>query len=293
MFTGVVRDISERRKLERQVLEVGSQEQRRIGQDLHDGLCQHLTGVSFALEVLGNKLAARAAPETASIRKIAELIDQSITQARELARGLQPVMFESVGLEAALRELAEKAEGMFRISCLLVCDGPVHVHDNVTATHLYRITQEAISNAVKHGKAKTVVIDLMASAGELKLTVTDDGVGLGNAPGDGKGIGLQTMEYRVRLIGGTFDVGPGENGGTVVTCSVPLLSSDGQQAGSTRRVDQHEANEEVPASEAGPRQGALRRQNPGRPSATGATTGGTGGAAAAAAGRPKKGLRRR
>jgi signal transduction histidine kinase len=242
--------------------------------------------------VLANKLAARAAPETAGIRKIAELVDQSITQARELARGLQPVMFESVGLEAALRELAEKAEAMFRISCLTVCDGPVYVHDNVTATHLYRITQEAISNAVKHGKAKTVVIDLAASAGELKLTVTDDGVGLGNAPGDGKGIGLQTMEYRVRLIGGAFDLGPGENGGTVVTCIVPLLSSDGQQPGSTRRPDRHEAKEEIPASEAGPRQSAVGRQSASRASAAAPTTRGAGGATTAAR-RAKRGLRRR
>jgi PAS domain S-box-containing protein len=243
MFTGVVRDISDRRRLEREVLEIGSQEQRRIGQDLHDGLCQHLTGVAFALEVLGNKLGARSAPETASIRKIAELVDQAISQARELARGLQPVMLEAVGLVAALKELAEKVESLFRISCLFVCDGPVLVHDNAVATHLYRITQEAISNAVKHGKAKTVVIDLTADRGELCLKITDDGVGLGNAQGDGKGIGLQTMEYRARLIGGTFDVLPGESGGTSVVCTVPLLS-EAQGDAANERSQQHESQKE-------------------------------------------------
>jgi PAS domain S-box-containing protein len=249
MFTGVVRDISDRRRLEREVLEVGSQEQRRIGQDLHDGLCQHLTGVAFALEVLGNKLGARAAPETPGIRKIAELVDQAISQARELARGLQPVMLEAVGLVAALTELSEKVEGLFRISCLFVCDGPVLVHDNAVATHLYRITQEAISNAVKHGKAKTVVIDLAADRGELRLKITDDGVGLGNAPGDGKGIGLQTMEYRARLIGGTFDVLPGESGGTTVVCTVPLISEAGVDAGRETSL-QHESQKEPSAKEA-------------------------------------------
>ena len=265
MFTGVVRDISDRRRLEREVLEVGSQEQRRIGQDLHDGLCQHLTGVAFALEVLGNKLGARSAPETPGIRKISELVDQAISQARELARGLQPVMLESVGLVAALEELARKAEGMFRISCLLVCDGPVLVHDNVTATHLYRITQEAISNAVKHGKAKTVVIDLSAGPGELTLTITDDGVGLGNAPGDGKGIGLQTMEYRARLIGGTFDVRAGETGtGTSVVCTVPLMT-DPDERSATEEGQQDEAEKED-AKPTRPR--GRRRQHDQRPAAT-------------------------
>ena len=190
--------------------------------------------------MLGNKLGARSAPETQSIRKIAELADQAISQARELARGLQPVMLEAVGLVAALKELSEKVESLFRIACLLVCDGPVLVHDNAVATHLYRITQEAISNAVKHGKAKTVVIDLTADEGELRLKITDDGVGLGNAPGDGKGMGLQTMEYRARLIGGTLDLLPGKSGGTTVACTVPLVSepeSDPDWA----RAEQHES----------------------------------------------------
>ena len=248
MFTGVVRDISDRRRLEREVLEIGSQEQRRIGQDLHDGLCQHLTGVAFALEVLGNKLGARSAPETQSIRKIAELVDQAISQARELARGLQPVMLEAVGLVAALKELSEKVESLFHIACLFVCDGPVLVHDNAVATHLYRITQEAISNAVKHGKAKTVVIELTAEEGELRLKVTDDGIGLGNARGDGKGIGLQTMEYRARFIGGTLAVLPGKTGGTTVACAVPLFSEPGSGPDSARLI-QHESQKEPSGQE--------------------------------------------
>ena len=221
MFTGVVRDITDRRRLEREVLEAAAEEQRRIGQDLHDGLCQHLTGVAFAMEVIGRKLAARSAPETASMRKTAELVDQAITQARELARGLQPVTLQAAGLAAALEELAAKAEGMFGVSCMLVCDGPALVHDNLIATHLYRIAQEAIANAVKHGRAKTIIIDLSARPSELSLAVTDDGVGMGNASRDGKGIGMQTMKYRASLIGGTLDVRPGKPGGTVVTCVIP------------------------------------------------------------------------
>jgi two-component system sensor kinase FixL len=230
MFTGIVRDITERRRLEREILEAGAQEQRRIGQDLHDGLCQQLTGVAFALEVLGQKLVARAAPETASIRKTADLVDQTITQSREMARGLQPVTLEASGLVAALQELAAKVEHMFRVSCLFVADGPVLVHDNLVATHLYRIAQEAISNAVKHGRAKTIMIDLTADARELSMTITDDGVGLGQAASDGKGIGMQTMQYRARLIGGALEVRPGKSGGTSVVCRVVIPIGERKKA---------------------------------------------------------------
>jgi PAS domain S-box-containing protein len=225
MFAGVLRDMTEQRRLEREIVEIGAQEQRRIGQDLHDGLCQELTGISFALEVLGQKLAGRAAPETASIRKVAELIDQSISHARALAHGLQPVTLDASGLTAALHELASKVEGMFRVSCLFVSGSEVLVHDNVVATHLFRIAQEAISNAVKHGRAKTIVLDLAADDQWLWLTVSDDGVGVDktSAAATGrKGIGLQTMHYRARVIGGRLDVRPGERGGTVVVCAVPL-----------------------------------------------------------------------
>jgi PAS domain S-box-containing protein len=227
MFAGVLRDITDQRRLEREIVEVGAQEQRRIGQDLHDGLCQELTGISFALEVLGRKLAGRDAPETASIRKVADLVDQSITHARALAHGLQPVTLDAAGLAAALQELAAKVEQMFHVSCLFVCGSEVLVHDNVVATHLFRIAQEAISNAVKHGKAKTIVVDLSAHDGWLRLTVSDDGVGVDKASaaaaaGGRKGIGLQTMVYRARVVGGRLDVRPGERGGTVVVCSVPL-----------------------------------------------------------------------
>jgi PAS domain S-box-containing protein len=235
MFAGLIRDLTERRRLERQILDAGAEEQRRIGHDLHDGLCQQLTGLSFALEVLGQKLERRDAPEAAGIRKVSELVDQAITQARTLAHGLQPVMLEATGLTIALRELAGKAESMFHVACLFVSDGEVLVHDNAVATHLYRIAQEAISNAVRHGKARTIVIDLTAAGRELRLTITDDGIGLpaaagsARAAGRSKGIGLQTMEYRARAVGGTLAVRPGERAGTVVTCMVPLLgpSADG------------------------------------------------------------------
>ena len=230
MFTGIVRDVTERRRMEQEILDISAAEQRRIGQDLHDGLCQQLAGVAFATEVLSRKLSARAAPEAASVGQIAVMVDHAITQARDLARGLQPVTLESDGLTSALKQLAGKVTDMFRVSCLFWCDHAVLVHDNAVATHLFRVAQEAVSNAIRHGKAKRIVVDLAIAGGELCLTVTDDGVGIAQTAGDGKGMGIQTMSYRAKMIGGTLTVRPGTKGGTVVTCVLP-------DRGGVERVD--------------------------------------------------------
>jgi two-component system, LuxR family, sensor kinase FixL len=267
MFTGVVRDITERRRLEREILDAGTEEQRRIGRDLHDGLCQQLTGIAFATEVLTQKLTARSAPEAASLKKVAELVDQSITQARDLARGLQPVTLEAGGLAAALEALAKQLEGMFHVSCVFVCDGPCLVHDNTVATHLYRIAQEATSNAVKHGKARTVVIDLAVAGDELRLVISDDGVGLANAATDGKGIGLQTMDYRARIVGGELKVRPGERGGTTVTCIVRGSNIGGSSSG--RATDGQEGFKETAAGRKSKNPNSRRRRPPNRPRASG------------------------
>jgi two-component system sensor kinase FixL len=251
MFAGVLRDMTEQLRLEREILEAGSKEQIRIGQDLHDGLCQELTGATFALEVLEQKLATRAAPEMAGVRKVGEIIDQAIGHARALAHGLHPVTPDASGLAAALRELAAKVTATSHASCLFVVgdDDDVLVHDNVIATHVYRIAQEAIGNAVRHGRAKTIVLDLAAAHGWLRLTVTDDGVGFGRATaadGDGargKGIGLRTMAYRARVVGGQLNVRPGERGGTVVSCAIPLrpatVATDGDS------IERFESNVET------------------------------------------------
>jgi len=222
----MVRDISERRRLERQVLEAAAEEQRRIGHDLHDGLCQQLAGIAFANEVLSQKLFKRAAPESGTAEKIGKLVDDAITQARQLAHGLQPVTLEAGGLVGALRELCCKLEDTFHVSCIFDCENLVLVHDNVVATHLYRIAQEAISNAIKHGKAKTIIIELSLVADRgLVLKVSDDGVGFSEVNQSGPGIGMHSMAYRARMIGGTLEVSPGARGGTVVTCTIRHVSA--------------------------------------------------------------------
>jgi two-component system, LuxR family, sensor kinase FixL len=229
LFTGIVRDISERKRLERQILEIGDREKRRISQDLHDSLGQLLTGVGFKSKSLQNKMAAKGLPEAEGARQVAELVTQAIHEARGLARGLQPVEPRPAGLMAALEQLADSLHAMFDVECTFRCDPPVDVNDPAVATNLYRIAQEACHNAIKHGRAKHVAIELSRAAdGALRLTVEDDGSGFREgaaaaaaaAAAAGQGLGLQIMRYRAAMIGGSFSIARRRDGarGTVVTC---------------------------------------------------------------------------
>lgn len=234
LFTGIVHDLTSRRGLERQILEAAANEQRRIGQDLHDSLCQDLVGIAFAIDH-----AQRALPRGASGESLAELsnaVRAAAGQARDLARGLNPVDLKS-GLWSALDSLAVKVSQSFGVHCAFRWDRVAKVRDETTATHLYRIAQEAVGNAVRHGKARRIEITLASRGGTLVLAVADNGVGVPRAliqgikqgfavtaPGAGAksapGIGLQTMHFRARVIGGTFDVTARKGGGTVVTCTI-------------------------------------------------------------------------
>jgi PAS domain S-box-containing protein len=140
-IVGTMLDITERRRLEQEVLNISEQEQRRIGQDLHDGICQQLAGIELMAQVLEQTLAPRTRKLSAQAGQIARHMREVISQTRQLANGLCPVVLESEGLMAALRELTHDTTEMFRIECVFRCDKPVHIHDNATATHLYRIAQ--------------------------------------------------------------------------------------------------------------------------------------------------------
>jgi len=219
--TALTEQIAERQRLERELLEVSEREQRRIGHDLHDSLGQHLTGAALAGQVLQGKLAARAAAEAADARKIVELVEEGIALSRTLAKGLHPIEFGAEGLMAALDELAAASTDLFRIFCRFDCESPVLVEDAAAARHLYRITQEAISNAVKHGKARNVTIRLEAGEDGTLLEVTDDGLGLPIHASKRGGMGLRIMAHRADMIGATFRASRGESGGTVVSCFLP------------------------------------------------------------------------
>jgi PAS domain S-box-containing protein len=214
-------DITERKHLEKTILEISAREQRRIGQDLHDGLGQHLTGIAFMSKVQEQKLKEKALPEAGEAAKIVGLVNQAIHKTRELARGLLPVVSDAQGLMSALQQLAGEVEDLFRVSCRFQCFTPVLIYDDTVATHLYYIAREAVNNAIKHGHARQIVIRLAAQEYQSALTIQDDGCGIDDpAPGN-KGMGLHLMNYRARMIGGSLDVQRTAVGGTVVSCLFP------------------------------------------------------------------------
>jgi two-component system CheB/CheR fusion protein len=222
--TGI--DITERKRLEKAILEISADEQRRIGQDLHDGLGQHLTGIAFMSKVQEQKLAEKGWKEAAEAARIVKLVNEAINKTRELAHGLLPVVAESQGLMSALRRWAVEVEDVFRISCQFHCDSPVLIHDAIMSTHLYRIAQEAVNNAMRHGHATEIVITLSAGNGQGTLVIEDNGPGVAERvdepSANHSGMGLQIMNYRARMICGSLKLQNGKTRGTVVTCAFPL-----------------------------------------------------------------------
>jgi PAS domain S-box-containing protein len=221
VWIAVHSDITERKELEKKILEVSDREQRRIGQDLHDGLCQLLTGTTFAIKALEQKLAAAGNVESAEAREIAELLRRANVEARNVARGLHPVELEAGGLTAALHELAFNVQSLFNVACRFQCAPAVALVDNDKAVHIYRIAQEAVNNALKHSGAKHIGITLSQSNGTMALTVNDDGIGLPAQAVQHKGMGLNIMAYRARMIGGTLHVRRGGEHGTIVNLVFP------------------------------------------------------------------------
>ena len=218
--TGI--DITERKHLEKAILEISAREQRRIGQDLHDGLGQHLTGVAFMAKVHEARLAEQERAETEDAAKIVKLVNEAIHKTRELARGLLPVVSDSHGLMSALQFWTAEVEDLFGVSCRLQCESPVLIDDVTTATHLYHIAQEAVNNAMKHGGAQKIVIELKAEQGRGRMAVHDDGKGIGEGPQRPQGMGLHIMHYRAGMIGGALEVRRDSPRGTVVACSFPM-----------------------------------------------------------------------
>jgi PAS domain S-box-containing protein len=218
--TGI--DITERKRMERALLEISAREQQLIGQDLHDGLGQHLTGIAFMSKVLAQQLADADVAQADQAQKIVRLVNEAINKTRQLARGLLPVFSEADGLMSALKQWAAEVEDLFHISCRFECAEPILIRDIGLATHLYHIAQEAVNNAVKHGKPSRILLALGRENGAGVLTVQDDGIGLTDPPVRSTGLGLRIMSYRANMVGGTLEVGPGGRGGTVVRCRFPM-----------------------------------------------------------------------
>jgi PAS domain S-box-containing protein len=222
--TGI--DITERKQLEKAILDISAREQRRIGQDLHDGLGQHLTGIAFMAKVHEARLAEKNSPETEDAAKIVKLVNEAIHKSRELARGLLPVVSDSQGLMSALQLWAAEVEDLFGISCCFQCEKPVLIHDESVATHLYRIAQEAVNNAIKHGEAGKILIQLTAGPERGRLTIEDNGHGIVEQGAGSSGIGLHIMKYRSGMIGGALEIRRRAARGTVVTCTFPVKEGE-------------------------------------------------------------------
>jgi PAS domain S-box-containing protein len=215
-----VHDISDQRRLEREVLQISEDERRRFGRDLHDGLGQLLTALELMNHTLARELKAKAPELAGSAEEIARYTRQAISQTRQLAHGLAPVALDAHGLMAALNDLAYLTSRT-GVDCEFACPRPVSVHDSAAATHLYRIAQEAVNNALKHAGAKRIEIALEDRGSSVELSVQDDGRGLPPEPAARPGMGLQVIEYRARLVGGHLDVCSNPGQGVRIVCSLP------------------------------------------------------------------------
>ncbi len=222
LVQGTVRDLTERVRLEQEVLNISDWERRRIAQDLHDGLGQLLVGAGFLVDTLRKDLAAKSEHLAPRLSRIQAAINEAGKQARDVARGVQPVEPEPNGLMAALAMLAERTRQMFFVRCDFKCPRPVLIGDNQVATHLFRIAQESVTNALKHGKAKQISLCLTRTPKRITLTVKDDGVGLISLPRKHVGMGLNIMRYRAGIITGKLTTQKRSVGGTTVACRVPV-----------------------------------------------------------------------
>ncbi|MGO9244506.1 MAG: ATP-binding protein [Verrucomicrobiia bacterium] len=216
----LAQEMTERERLEKEILNIVEREQQRIGHDLHDSLGQHLTAAAFAGKVLSDQLADQPVPAAAA-RQVVTLVEDGIALTRTLARGLTPVELTADGLMEAFEELSDSTSERFRVECRFECDVPVLIPEAGTATHLYRIAQEAIHNAIKHGQAKRIIVQLARTEAGTVLEIVDDGTGLPDPLPAQRGMGLRIMAHRATMIGGTLTVRRGSAGGTVVTCTMP------------------------------------------------------------------------
>jgi two-component system CheB/CheR fusion protein len=228
LFTGIHRDLTERRQLERDVVEVASLEQRRIGQDLHDTVGQELTALNLLARDLAETLGTDPAHATKLVEQMEQGLQRSQQELRAVLRGLLPVAVDGEGLMAALTDLVSRTQQEGKVTCTFDCPEPVSLADNLTATQLYLIAQEAVHNALKHGKPRNIRISLQANH-VLFLRVQDDGVGMPTGPPANVGLGLRILRNRAAIIGANLTIESAEPTGVVVTCTLARKHHEPEQ----------------------------------------------------------------
>jgi signal transduction histidine kinase len=215
----LLKQIEERKRLETELLSITERERRWIGQELHDSIGQQLTGIEFMTKVLEEKLTDKSLEEATYAAKITTFVNRATDQTRELARSLHAVDLEANDLVSALKELTATTEHLFdSLLCSLQCDNIFPIKDTSVIINLYRIAQEAITNAIRHGKAKNIEIRLSSEGSCTTLTVENDGVDFPGLQAGSKGMGLRIMRYRAEMIGGSLDIQRSADGGTIVRC---------------------------------------------------------------------------
>ena len=212
-------------RLEQDIIHISERERQRIGRDLHDGVCQYLAAIGFTTGLLKKELEKVSPPHAKIAADVSELLHDAIIRTRDLSRGLSPVDREERGLESALADLAATSSRLLGISCTFVCPEPVPIEENEVSVHLFRIAQEALSNASKHGRAQSVVMELVETERELSLIIRDDGAGFHPPPPEERGMGLNIMAYRARTIAGRLKIEDNLPAGTVVSCIIDKCPS--------------------------------------------------------------------
>lgn len=214
--------LEERRQLERDIVSVSEHEQQRIGQDLHDGLCQQLAAIGCAARVLAEDLQAQKLSAAEDAVLIEESLKNAVVEARALARGIFPVHVDRSGLTAALTDLGRTTGRLTGAKIDVRAETEINVDSPEAAMQLYRIAQEALANAVRHSEASQISILVTVEGNQLKLMIEDNGKGINFRTGARTGMGLRTMHYRAQALGGLLDVKDRKGGGTVVTCAVDI-----------------------------------------------------------------------
>lgn len=217
-------DVTERKNLEKTIINANEKERHAISQELHDGLGTYLTGVAFKSEIMRLKLKERLSEESRELEEVVNMIHSAIDQTRELARNLCPVDMGGGGLRAAVEDLRMEIEQSSGRSCLLQWDEAAHIGDDLVASNLFYIIKEAVDNAIRHGDARNIIIALTGGAGGITLRIDDDGRGLSDAPEKLEGLGLRIIRYRAWIIGASMEIKKNTGGGVSIVCA---LTGDG------------------------------------------------------------------
>lgn len=222
IFTGLIKDISNRRQLENEILKIAEKEKVNLGQELHDNLGQMLSGIGMISRNLARKFKANGLPAVDEVVEIADMIKEADEQARQLAHGLAHIELENEGLQVAIERLCERFQGYSGIQCQCELSDRFKNETKSVSLHLYRIVQEALNNAMNHGEANNINICLEANKNHLQLVVEDDGIGFSNSEKIENGMGIKTMRYRAHTLGGNLKINRTSDGWTQIVCRLPL-----------------------------------------------------------------------